>query len=305
MNGDQAATLREIRKKKDNQRQGIAAAYEPHRRDSRTLSVTSGKGGVGKTNIAANLAYLLTTKYKKRALLLDADTGLANVDVLTGLHPLYNLNHVLQGEKTLQEVIVAGPGGMQILPSSSGDIDMIELSPGQRLTLLDEIKTLYGKLDYMLVDTGAGISANVMYFNVAVQEIIVVTTPEPTALTDAYALIKVLYQERKKKRFRLLVNLARDAAEASQIYTTLSKATDNFLNLTIEYLGYIVLDEKVKEAVRQQKLFAEIYPHCFAARCLTKIAEKLSTETLQEHEKGGIQFFWEGIIGQNRALSKA
>lgn len=301
MIGDQAATLREMKKKETyHQQQSMPAAGPSRRRDNRAISITSGKGGVGKTNIAANLAYLLTAKHRKNTLVLDADTGLANIDVLTGIHPLYNLHHVLRGEKTLQETIVMGPGGIQILPSSSGDLEMIELSRGQKLTLMDELKTMNGMLDYMLVDTGAGISSNVMYFNVAVEEIIVVTTPEPTALTDAYALIKVLYSEHKKKRFRLLVNMARDANEARQIYTTLSRATDNFLNLTIEYLGHIVLDDKIREAVRQQKLFAEIYPQCPAARCLAKISEKLSSETLHEHENGGIKFFWEGIIGQNQ-----
>jgi flagellar biosynthesis protein FlhG len=296
MTGDQAATLREIRKKEE----GVPGSYALRHHDVRVISVTSGKGGVGKTNIAANLAYLLA-KQKKATLVLDADTGLANIDVILGINSQYNLYHVLQGEKTLQETIVNGPGGIRILPSSSGIPEMADLSRGQKLTLLDELNTLNDSLDFMIIDTGAGISSNVMYFNMAAKEIIVVTTPEPTAMTDAYALIKVLYQRHAKKRFRLLVNMVRHATEAKEIYERLSKATDHFLNLTIEYLGYIVLDDKIREAVRQQKLIAELSPQCPATRCLAKISEKISTEFLEEHENGSIKFFWEGVIGQSRA----
>jgi flagellar biosynthesis protein FlhG len=151
----------------------------------------------------------------------------------------------------------------------------------------------------MIIDTGAGISSNVMYFNMAAKEIIVVTSPEPTALTDAYALIKVLYQRYSKKRFRLLVNMVRNPSEAKEIYERLSHATDHFLNLTIEYLGYVLLDEKVKDAVKQQKALAQVYPNAPATRCLAKIADKLCSETLEEDENGNINFFWENIIDKD------
>jgi flagellar biosynthesis protein FlhG len=302
---DQAATLREI-KKKDKQlsnQEGALIKPEAHtlrHHETRVISVTSGKGGVGKTNIAANLAYLLAGQ-KKKTLVLDADAGLANIDVILGINSPYNLYHVLNGEKTLAEAIVKGPGGIKILPSASGIPEMTDLSRGQKLTLLDELNTLNESLDFMLIDTGAGISANVMYFNMAAKEIIVVTTPEPTAMTDAYALIKVLYQRHAKRRFRLIVNMAHSATEAKEIYARLSNATDHFLNLTIEYLGHIVLDEKVREAVRQQILVAKLYPQCPATRCLAKISEKISAETLEEYENGSIKFFWESIIDKNRA----
>ena len=298
---DQAATLREI-KKKEKYQEGIRAkadAYMMRPHDTRVISVTSGKGGVGKTHIAANLAYLLS-RLNKKTLVLDADVGLANIDVILGINTRYNLSHVLKGEKTLAETIIEGPGGIRILPSPSGIPEMTDLSRGQKLTLLDELNTLNDSLDFMMIDTGAGISANVMYFNMAAKEIIVVTTPEPTAMTDAYALIKVLYQRHAKKRFRLIVNMVKNAMEAKEIYARLSNATDHFLNLTIEYLGHIVLDEKVKEAVRQQTALAEIYPQCPAARCLAKIAEKISAETMEEYENGSIKFFWENIIDKRR-----
>ncbi len=294
--------MREIRKKEMHLQSPHAKtdvrAMQPH--DIRVISVTSGKGGVGKTNIAANLAYLLAGRNKK-TLVLDADAGLANIDVILGLNPHYNLSHVLRGEKTLPETIVEGPGGIRILPSASGIPEMTDLSRGQKLTLIDELNALNDSLDVMMIDTGAGISANVMYFNMAAKEIIVVTTPEPTAMTDAYALIKVLYQRHAKRRFRLIVNMVKDVAEGKEIFTRLSNATDHFLNLTIEYLGHIVLDDKVKEAVRRQKALAEIYPQCPASRCLAKIAEKISSETMEEYENGSIKFFWENIIDKDRA----
>lgn len=299
---DQAATLREIRKKENPHEETITrpGAYTLRPHGIRVISVTSGKGGVGKTNIAANLAYLLAGQNKK-TLVLDADVGLANIDVILGIHSPYNLSHVLKGEKTLAETLVEGPGGIRILPSASGIPEMTDLSRGQKLTLIDELNTLNESLDFMMIDTGAGISSNVMYFNMAAKEIIVVTTPEPTAMTDAYALIKVLYQRHAKRRFRLIVNMVKNVTEAKEIYARLSNATDHFLNLTIEYLGYIVLDEKVRDAVRQQKALAEVYPQCPAARCLMKIAEKISAETLEEYENGSIKFFWENIIDKSRA----
>lgn len=305
MTVDQAAQLREIRKKEKHSETRVdtlsnADNYTLRPHDIRVISVTSGKGGVGKTNIAANLAYLLSRK-KKKTLVLDADAGLANIDVILGINSPYNLYHVLSGEKTLAEALITGPGGFQILPSSSGIPEMTDLSRGQKLTLVDELNRLNGSLDFMLIDTGAGISANVMYFNMAAKEIIVVTSPEPTAMTDAYALIKVLYQRHAKRRFRLIVNMAKSATEAKEVFGRLSRATDHFLNLTIEYLGFIVLDEKVRDAVRQQKAVAEIYPQSPAARCLEKIAEKLSAENLAEYENGNSIFFWENIFDKSRA----
>jgi flagellar biosynthesis protein FlhG len=303
MIADQAATLRAMKKKE----QSLAVrsdslikpgSYSIRQQGVRVISVTSGKGGVGKTNIAANLAYLLS-RLNKKALVLDADAGLANIDVILGINSQYNLYHVLKGEKSLAETIIDGPGGIKILPSSSGIPEMTDLSRGQKLTLIDELNALNEDLDFMIIDTGAGISSNVMYFNMAAKEIIVVTSPEPTALTDAYALIKVLYQRYSKKRFRLLVNMVRNPSEAKEIYERLSHATDHFLNLTIEYLGYILLDEKVKEAVKKQKALAEVYPNSPATRCLAKIADKLCAETQEDDENGSINFFWENIIDKN------
>jgi flagellar biosynthesis protein FlhG len=301
MIADQAATLREIRKNQQLRQKASAAGEEAARagRDIRVIAVTSGKGGVGKTNIAANLACLLV-KRRKETLVLDADVGLANIDVILGVNASFNLYHVLKGEKTLEEILIDGPGGLRILPSASGIPEMTDLSRGEKLTLVDTLSALGERLDIMMIDTGAGISSNVMYFNMAAKEIIVVATPEPTSLTDAYALIKVLYQRYAKKRFRLIVNMVKSAAEAREIYFRLSNATSHFLNLTVEYLGHVVLDENMTEAVRKQTALVEIFPEAPAARCLAKVADKIATETLDAYENGSIKFFWKNIIDQNR-----
>jgi flagellar biosynthesis protein FlhG len=292
MTVDQALMLREMK----NGRKvatGPATAALP-KKPVRVIAVTSGKGGVGKTNIAVNLAYHLSNM-KQRVLILDADTGLANVDLILGLTPKYNLFHVLKGEKSIAETVIKGPGGIMILPASSGILEMADLSRGQKLTLLDELRNLDAGLDFLLIDTAAGIAGNVMFFNTAAKEIIVVVTSEPTSLTDAYALIKVLYQHHAKKRFRLLVNMVKSPAEAKEVYQRLSQATDHFLNLTIEYLGYILYDEKLSTAVKQQKAMVALYPQSPASKCLRTIAEKICREKPENDGAGSIEFFWENI----------
>ncbi len=289
---DQALMLREM--KRGPKKEPYPATVALPQRQVRVIAITSGKGGVGKTNIAVNLAYYLSTM-KQRALILDADTGLANVDLILGLTPKYNLYHVLQGERSIAETVIQGPGGIMILPASSGILEMADLSRGQKLTLLDELRDLNEGLDFLLIDTAAGIAGNVMFFNAAAKEIIVVVSSEPTSLTDAYALIKVLYQHHAKKRFRLLVNMVKSPAEAKEVYKRLSQATDHFLNLTIEYLGYVLFDEKLSEAVKQQKAMAALYPQSPASKCLKTIAEKICQEKPENDGAGSIEFFWEDI----------
>ncbi|MFZ3114948.1 MAG: MinD/ParA family protein [Syntrophales bacterium] len=292
MTVDQALMLREMKSGRKEEPRPTTVALP--QRPVRVIAVTSGKGGVGKTNIAVNLAYYLSSM-KQRVLILDADTGLANVDLILGLTPRYNLYHVLKGEKSIAETIIHGPGGIMVLPASSGILEMAELSRGQKLTLLDELRYLSEGLDFLLIDTAAGIAGNVMFFNAAAKEIIIVVSSEPTSLTDAYALIKVLYQRHAKKRFRLLVNMARSTAEAKEVYKRLSQATDHFLNLTIEYLGDVLYDEKLPNAVKQQKAIGALYPQASASRCLKAIAEKICQEKPENDGAGSIEFFWEDI----------
>jgi flagellar biosynthesis protein FlhG len=254
------------------------------------ISITSGKGGVGKTNIAANLAYLLAGM-RKKTLILDADCGLANVDLILGLTPQYNLYHVLKGEIKLREAIINGPGGIKILPSSSGIQEMSSLSIEQKLFLQAELNALQTRPDFMLIDTSAGINDNVLYFNMVASETIVVVTPEPTSLTDAYALIKILYQRHAKKRFSLLVNMVKSQHEAKEVFLRMAQATNHFLNLAIEQIGYIAVDDNLPRAVKQQKLVAEIYPDSPSVKSLREIAERLCQPRQEEAYSSTISFF--------------
>jgi len=288
---DQAATLRQIVGQKKAMFDTMPKEKStPPKHKICVISVTSGKGGVGKTNIVANLAYLLAGM-KKKTLIFDADCGLANIDLILGLTPKYNLYHVLHGEKTLKETIINGPGGIKILPSSSGIQEMSNLSMVQKLSLQDELNALQSRPDFMLIDTSAGITENVMYFNMVARETIVVVTPEPTSLTDAYALIKVLYQRHAKKRFKLLVNMVKTQDEAKEVFLRMAQATNHFLNLAIEYLGYVIYDENLLLAVKKQKLLAELYPGSPSIKCLREVAEKLCQPAHKQEDDGIITFF--------------
>ncbi|WP_237671718.1 MinD/ParA family protein [Syntrophus gentianae] len=306
---DQAESLRELVQEKITSKSAILSNEAKKmifgRKNServRTIAITSGKGGVGKTNITASLACALA-RMNKKTFVLDADAGLANIDVVLGLTPKYNLYHVLAGERKLSEVIVSGPCGVKILPSASGIQEMTNLSRGQKLTLLEDLDSIQETLDFMLIDTAAGIASNVMYFNMAAREIVVIATPEPTSLTDAYALIKVLHQKYAKKRFRLLINMVNSAAEAHNVFLRLSHATEHFLNVNIEYLGYILQDKKLQDAVRMQQAFVELYPGSQASLCIKKIAEKICSENPEYDENGNISFFGDKRLG-NECRSK-
>ena len=306
---DQAGTLRSIVKKRGrpgssgNESMDIKGELLGNEGNSpvQVISVTSGKGGVGKTNVVANLGYALT-RLNKRVLVLDADIGLANMDVILGLSPKYNLQHVLNGEKTISEVVIPGPGGMKILPASSGVQELSDLSKAQKLCLLSELNSLYDETDVLLIDTSAGISSNVMYFNMAAQEILIVVSPEPTSITDAYAMMKVLFLKHSENHFRLLVNSARSAEEAKEVFNNLSLVGQKFLNLSIDYWGYIMQDDHVAKAVRQQKALVERYPHSPASRCFSDLAKRVCENQPNTSSRGNISFFWDQIIDNSDAL---
>ncbi len=262
----------------------------------RVVSVTSGKGGVGKTNIVVNLAYALAMR-GKRVMVLDADVGLANVDILLGLNPQYTIQHLLNGEKGLTDILVKGPGGILILPASSGIQELAELTREQRIHLLSAFETMDRKIDILVIDTGAGISSNVMYFNVAAHEIIVVVSPEPTSITDAYALMKVMSLRYAEHHFNLLVNGAKDNIDADKVFEKLSMVAERFLNISISYLGYIPYDNHVKKAVKQQKIVMERYPEATVSRSFHVLAEKfLKTSVPITSNRGNIKFFWRQLF---------
>lgn len=285
---DQATSLRKIVEKK-----GIASKKNSF---TRVITITSGKGGVGKTNIVANLAIALS-KMNKQVLILDADLGLANIDVILGITPKYNMMHLINDEKTIEEIIVTGPNGILILPAASGIENLANLCDEAKLTLSEKLAPLWKKIDYLIIDTGAGISPNVIYFNLAAQETIVVVTPEPTSITDAYALMKILSKNYHQHRFSLIVNMVKTEQEAREIFQHLTTVTDKFLEVAVDFCGYLIEDRNLTNAVRNQKPFIEMFPTSDASCCIKDIAK-----TIDENHgempptSSGIGFFWQQMI---------
>jgi flagellar biosynthesis protein FlhG len=263
--------------------------------NAKVIAITSGKGGVGKTNIVANIGFALS-QMGKRVLILDADLGLGNIDVLLGLTPKYNLSHVVMREKTASEIIIEGPKNLKILPASSGIQELTQLTEEQRNNIFSELDSALDHIDILLIDTAAGISSNVMYFNMTAQEVLVVVTPEPTSMTDAYALMKVMSLKYSAKKFRLLVNLATNSDEAHEIFRQLTMVTNRFLDISIEYLGYVLADENVTKSVKRQKLLCDIYPNSAGSKCFTKLAEQICKLPPPSIPKGDSNFLWEKFL---------
>ncbi len=248
------------------------------------ITITSGKGGVGKTNIVANLGFSLS-RFGKKVLILDADLGLGNLDVLLGLTPQYNLSHVIRGEKMLADVVVSGPGRLKILPAASGIQELTELSGQERHQMFSQLESYIQAYDIILIDTAAGISSNVLYFNIHADEILVVATPEPTSITDAYALMKILSVQYGTDHFKLVVNSTANDNEADDVYRQLSLVADRFLNISIEYYGGIKLDEKLKKGVRQQKVVSEFAPLSVSSRGFAALARKIAASQTPVNNK--------------------
>ncbi len=262
----------------------------------RVICVTSGKGGVGKTNVVANLAFALC-KQGKRVLILDADLGLSNIDILLGLAPKYTIGHVFSGQKTLSEILIEGPGGMRVMPASSGIQELSELSESQKLFLLNELEALRGSIDVLFIDTAAGISSNVIYFNLAAQERVVVATPEPTSIADAYALIKVLFTRHNTNRFSVLVNQARTAAEAELVFRKLSMVADKFLgSLSLDYWGFVPYDVHVSKAVQRQRAVVDLFPEASSSKRFVDLAGSIFGRTYDDRLDGNIKFFWKNLL---------
>jgi flagellar biosynthesis protein FlhG len=253
-----------------------ARAVAAPRRTPHIITVTSGKGGVGKTNFTANLGWQLR-QMRRRVLILDADLGLANIDIIMGLTPDFNLSHVLSGEARLEDILTKGPGGLRVLPAGSGVTAVTDLSDAQKLMLLEQMDALGEEFDHLLIDTGAGIAHNVIYFNLAAQTMIVLVTPEPTSLTDAYALIKVLSRDYHQTAFKIVANDVEDEAEGMEVFEKLTRVADRFLNVSLDYLGHIPHDPAVREAVRMQRPLCEVYPDSPASRGLRAVARKVSS----------------------------
>jgi flagellar biosynthesis protein FlhG len=251
-----------------------AATISGPRRRARVVAVTSGKGGVGKTNFSTNLSLTLAQS-GQRVIVLDADLGLANLHVVLGITPRYHLEHVMRGERTLREVLYPGPCDIQIIGGGSGITELANLDQRTRDVFVNGLQELDSLADVILIDTGAGLSHNVLAFLCAVDEIIVVTTPEPTAITDAYATIKVVSRENPSARIMLVINMAHSEAEARNVADKLTMIAHQFLRIDIDCLGYIPQDPAVTRAVRAQKPFSLSEPGSPAARSVAQIAAQL------------------------------
>lgn len=289
---DQAETLR-----KAEQNERVVVSVERLRMSgiARVISVTSGKGGVGKTTCVVNLALCLA-RSGKNVLVFDADVGLANVDVMLGLTPRYTLHDLLECRKTLREIMLQGPGGISIIPAASGIEGICNLDTARRMLLMQSIEEIADQFDYLLIDTPAGIGPDVLYFNSASGEIVVVVNEEPTSLTDAYALMKVLSRNYGEKSFSVLVNEAADAASAETTFNRLRKSVERFLHVDLKNLGFIPSDSAAAEAVRSQKALAEVFPSSPAARAFSALAGKLEQEFYSLRVKGGVQFFFRQLL---------
>ena len=264
----------------------------------KVMAVTGGKGGVGKTNVSLNLAISLA-KQGKRVLVLDADLGLANCDVLLGLRVDKNLSHVLRGECTLDDILVTGPHGVKIAPATSGSQSMAELGTTEHAGLIRAFSELRTEIDTLIVDTAAGISDMVMSFSRAAQDVLVVVCDEPTSLTDAYALIKILNREHGVFKFKILANMVRSEREGKELFSKLSKVTGRFLNVALELVGIIPFDENIRKSVRKQAAIVDAYPSSPAALAITNLAQKSMTWPIPAQPGGHLEFFIEQLVSRN------
>ncbi len=264
----------------------------------KVIAVTGGKGGVGKTNVTLNTAISLAQQ-GKRVMVLDADLGLANVDVLLGLRVEKNLSHVLSGECTLDEVLVEGPYGIKIAPASSGSQSMTELTATEHAGLIRAFSELQSQIDILIVDTAAGISDMVLSFSKASQDIIMVVCDEPTSLTDAYALIKILNKEHGIFRFKIVANMVRSIREGDELFSKLSKVTDRFLDVALELVAVIPFDENVRKSVRKQKAIVEAFPTSPAAIAIKRLAKRAIEWPIPNQPGGHLEFFLEQLVTKN------
>jgi flagellar biosynthesis protein FlhG len=250
------------------------------------LAITSGKGGVGKTNIAANLALCMAAA-KKRVLLIDADISLGNLDLVMNIRSKYNISHVISGAKRLEEIVQTGPDGLQIICGASGLDRLADISEHEQRRLLDCLGGLQNQTDVVLIDTAAGISSAVIGFCMASDHVLVVTTPEATAMTDAYGVIKVLIKRQYKGPISVVVNMARNEAEGKRTYERMAEVTRKFLQADLFYAGVLLRDERLCAAVRSRKPVVMAYPKSQIASALSALAARLSGVQSQERPATG------------------
>ena len=276
---DQAAGLRQLR-----------AA-----RSAKVIAVTGGKGGVGQTLTAVNLGAALALA-GKRTMLLDADFGLANVDVLLGLKARLNLEHVVAGQCPLEDVVLTSSSGLRVVPASSGSLGMAALSRQQHAGLIGAFSQLLEPLDVLIVDTAAGLGDGVVTFSEAAQRVVVLVCDEPASLTDAYGLIKVLARRQSGARFEIVANMVESAVEGRELYAKLTRVCERFLGITPAYFGYVPYDDYLKQAIRRQTTVVEAFPHSSSARAFQRLAHATDGWAAPTRARGGVEFFIERLV---------
>ena len=269
------------------------APHRPHqaagagvpRRRCRAIAVAGGKGGVGKTTVAVNLGMSLAMMGRE-VMLLDADMGLANVDVLLGLAPSRHLGHLLDGTATLEELLLDAPHGLKIIPGGSGARRLAQLGNGEHAAVIRAFDELPRPPDYLLVDTAAGLSDNVAMFAAAADDVVLVVCDEPASLTDAYALIKVLSRDFGVRRFRMVANLVRNAGEARALHQKLAKVSDRFLDVVLDFLGFVPQDERLRQAIRRQSAVVDLWPASRSSQAFKQLAG--AVDNWEEPARGGL-----------------
>lgn len=277
----------------NDQASGLRRMVKPQ--PVRVITIASGKGGVGKTNVTVNLALALASKGKK-VTILDADLGLANIDVMLGLHSKKNLSHVMKGECDLDEIIIEGPHGIKIIPASSGVKNMAEMSSAEHAGLVSAFSQLTHEIDVLLVDTAAGISDSVVSFSRAAQEVLVVVCDEPASITDAYALIKLLSKEQNLFKFHVLANMVSGPQQGREVYDKLTRVTDRFLDVALDYIGHIPYDEHLQKAVKRQKSVVDVFPRSRSAQAFQTLSKKVNNWPSTTTSGGHLEFFVERLV---------
>ncbi|WP_448546831.1 MinD/ParA family protein [Thalassotalea fusca] len=276
-----------------DQASGLRRMQEPHH--IKVIAVSGGKGGVGKTNVSLNTSIALAQQ-GKRVLVLDADLGLANVDVMLGLRVRRNLSHVLSGECELDDIIIEGPAGIKIIPATSGTQSMVDLTPSEHAGLIRAFSDMKTEFDVLIVDTAAGISDMVLSFARAAQDIMLVVCDEPTSITDCYALMKLLSRDHDIFKFKVVANMVRSPKEGQQLFAKLSKVTDRFLDVALELVAVVPYDENIRKSVRKQQAIVEAFPDSPASKAFKALATRITKWPIPHQASGHLEFFIEQLL---------
>lgn len=263
---------------------------------TRTISITSGKGGVGKTTLTSNLALRLSQTGNK-VLIFDGDLGMANVDILYGVKADGNIHDVIMGDKTIEEILVEVAKDVFLIPGGSGILEFNNLNSFQRRTMIEAVGTLPQDFDYMLIDTAPGIADNVLYLNAAAQTISVVITPDPASLADSYALIKVLHQKYKENKFSIICNNVRDESEGAGLYQRFNDVVNKFLYIGLDYWGSVPMDPVLRKATQLNRLIMRHDMTAESAKAIKNLCAQIENSNQKIVTKGGLQMFWEQVVG--------